>query len=369
MPAAICRAPVVLQNPGVSLRSHFGTLSFSTGRGGTTSHRTLVTVDVLGLVKALTTKSDEQRCEWARHLMLQASQARSDSQLHNLYSSIERDGWAAYRSRRQADEDSHGAQGSQSRIPAKHAEERKVIAEELRAYASELRAALRRSASASGSARKPDAMAAATTSKALTRAPAVATSDASEDVLRSGVRNGVASAPMRSVPIGPSDVGMMRRPSIIKRRGNGFTGDTHAVLLASPRWENGSVPGRVQAILRFEAPGIGAGDSVLVLGPGGERLPLVVPSGMLHIQRAVVSLSQDPQEAREYALRLDITTLGRKTTPGDVVSVNGVPLWLPQFAAPATSLVVGLPLVAGEGDSPTSPFSNSRMQVMHSRDS
>jgi hypothetical protein len=329
----------VLQNPGVSLSSQFGTLSFSSSRGGLTSRKTLVTVDVLGLVKALTTKSDEQRCEWARHLMLQASQARSDSQLHNLYSSIERDGWAAFRLRQRAEE-TRSSQQSHAGDSAKSAHDREAMAAELREYAARMTAEFRRSAPAPAS--QPDALA---TIKA-SAAPAVEVSASGEDVLRSGVRSGVASAPVRSVPSASISVGTVPRPSTIGKRGPMHEGETAAVLLATPRWEAGSVGGRLQATLRFAAPGIGAGDSVLVLGPGGERLPLIVPSGLLHVQRAVASLSRNPREAEEYALRLDISSLSRSAAPGDRVSVGGVPLWLPHFAAPSTSLVVALPLVA-----------------------
>ena len=45
------RTPVVLQNPGASLNTKFATLSFSTSKSGPLP-KTLVTVDVLGLVKA-----------------------------------------------------------------------------------------------------------------------------------------------------------------------------------------------------------------------------------------------------------------------------------------------------------------------------
>jgi len=356
MPAVSRRAPVVLANPGASLSTKFGTLSFSTSKSGPIP-KTLVTIDVLGLVKALTTKSDDQRCEWARHLMLQASQARTDSQLHNLYSSIERDGWAAYRMRQQAEEEAQRAKPGL--VDALQAEERRVLAAELREYVSTMAAVARRAAAAASS--QPDTILAAAKSHEL-----VEVDEAGSDVLRSGVpqglREGLGSALTRSVPRGSSSnaglpQGAHRQSTAAGlKRGLGRGPEPTAVLISAPRWESGPVAGRLQATLRFDAPGIGAGHSVLVLGPGGERLPLSVPRGMLYVQRAVVSLSKSPLEAGEYALRLDISALGVEAAPGDIVSVGGLQLWLPHFAEPSTSLVVALPLVANG----TNPHSDLR---------
>ena len=81
---------VVLESPAI-VQERLAPLSFSNSNG-----RQLATLDLVGVVSALTDPDAGRRAEVARYLLLQAHQ-RQPSELHHLYTSIERDGWAAWR--------------------------------------------------------------------------------------------------------------------------------------------------------------------------------------------------------------------------------------------------------------------------------
>jgi hypothetical protein len=139
--------PSVLQNAGHSFAAIAGDLSFSTARGA--SQRTMVTIDLLGLVSALTSPSSESRCEWARHLLLQASQSRNDAPLHALYSSIERESWEVFQQNLALAQRNGGAGGGGGGRRLGGLSDSDLIASEL----SELSAAFTRAAAAAAAAR------------------------------------------------------------------------------------------------------------------------------------------------------------------------------------------------------------------------
>jgi len=304
--------PVVLDNPGTKLC--FDNLSFSIGGG----KRTLVTLELNTLTAALVCPSEAQRCEWARFLLLQAHQSEPSASLHHLYSSIQREGWGAQRDRAPS-ADAHDT--SQRR--AADASDRMALADDLNRMAEELRRFMRTGESVQSDNVKVSAAAVA--------AHVSDDGNQKEDVLRASVTKPRLKRAARDQ---------------VKRR-RGVAADMRAeqaVVLATPKWMEGAVSGRVQATLRFKPPGLCAGDSAMVTAPNGERLRLTVPPGMMHVQRALASLSSNPREAGEQQLTLDVVTLPRSLTSADVIKVGGVQLWPPPYAAPATCLVVAIPM-------------------------
>jgi len=369
---------VVLESPAI-VQERLAPLSFSNSNG-----RQLATLDLVGVVSALTDPDAGRRAEVARYLLLQAHQ-RQPSELHHLYTSIERDGWAAWRSRlaagRGGDGGGRGGGGGGGggggrggslagvataavaagrlarggRAAAKRgggdaaagkpmdSKERDEIIAELREYADALGRELRkRGAAARGG--KPDARAASGDGVIEIRPEA-----AMLDTLRAGKQRELAARP---------------RPKAAAARGGGgggvraaaAGGAESAVLLCKAAWEGGAA-GRLQAVLRFEAPGIATGDRVIVVGPTGGQHVLLVPPGVMNVRRVLASVSERAQERDQLgALQLDIVGVPRGAQPGDELSVQRVPLTLPWYAVPAASLVVALPAALPEGDEPTPLF-------------
>ena len=168
------------------------------------------------------------------------------------------------------------------------------------------------------------------------------------DTLRAGKQRELAARP---------------RPKAAAARGGGggvraaaAGGAESAVLLCKAAWEGGAA-GRLQAVLRFEAPGIATGDRVIVVGPTGGQHVLLVPPGVMNVRRVLASVSERAQERDQLgALQLDIVGVPRGAQPGDELSVQRVPLTLPWYAVPAASLVLALPAALPEGDEPTPLF-------------
>ena len=132
--------------------------------------------------------------------------------------------------------------------------------------------------------------------------------------------------------------------------------DGLAVYFCQPAWDADSARQRWQALLRFD-PGVSSGDHVLVAGPEGEQMPLLIPLGLQNVQRVVASLpylrARSPSRAEGSragtSLRVDICPLGPRTGAGDRVMVRGFPLTLPPDAVPNTSVVVALPVELEDG--------------------
>lgn len=324
--------PVVLHNPGRSLP--IKTLDFTlSGRGR--SQRTLVTTDLIDLVSALTSASVEHRCEYARHLLLQAKQTHRDAAVHHLYSSIERDGWDAYRQK-------CVKAVEQDRAVPSALLERQMLASEIRSMTHAITDML--GSSMRTGAEPPDTL--APTPKEPEERPTIGDTSLLTATLRSG-RQQTQPRPARADAA--KSGGALRGTHL----GSGGTQAEHAtVLLVTPRWEPGPEVGRLQATVRFRSPGISHGQPVALVGPDGGHLALEVPVGMRHVQRLIASVSASATgaERKPRHMRLDIITLPRESNQSSI-EVEGeegrFKLWLPPFAVPATSLVVAFPCTAG----------------------
>jgi len=83
---------------------------------------------------------------------------------------------------------------------------------------------------------------------------------------------------------------------------------------------------------------------VLVEGPAGEQLTLIVPSGLMHVQRALACVNRSGLSKTESVLQLDIVPLPLSAVPGGRLDVAGVSFKLPALAVPGSSLCVALPV-------------------------
>lgn len=423
--------PEVLNNPGIGLQNL--NLSFDVQ-----NDRPCVTVDVLGLVQVLTNSTEEQRFEYSRHLLLQAKQRGESEPVHNLYSSIERDGWGAFSAR-------NGGPKKKPKKPPpaaggpEAAYERELIARELSEMASKLSASLgfgveadraqaatereakleaesvkaeelaataKAAAEAAESAKAKDApklraqadeaMEAAAAARSAAKAarangavtnrytyrgeaakdvrtaeavhttegPVVVEEDSSPiDIVRSGNQQidfrikaeprPAAEGASRRAPPAPSQ--QQARQAAQQAGGGAGSGtavamtEASAVLACFPRWAAVPGKGRLQATLRFDPPGVCAGDPVSVAGPRGDQLPLLVPPGVMHVHSALASISADAsvQRTRETALRLEIVALEHAAVASGRLSVrwNGadIEIALPPNATAGAALTLALP--------------------------
>ena len=285
-----------------------------------------VTIDVLGLVRVLVGPStEEQRFDWARYLLIQARQ--SDSDLRNLYHSLHKKGPNWHRELQQLRRGSAAApqsRGSGSSSSSQATTER----EDLAADMAELAAQWAQLALAKSPEAEPDEAA-----KANDDFDEIEESAVLQDVLRSG--NAHTSSAPRS------------EPEQEEQRG-----EADSLRFCRPHWQQGADPKLAQATLRFE-PGLEAGERVLVEGPAGEQLTLLVPPGLMHVQRALACVSRAPSrpdprggdpKSDQLMLQLDIVPLPLSAVPGGRLDVAGVSFLLPPSAVPGASLCVALPL-------------------------
>jgi hypothetical protein len=301
------------------------------------------TMDLSTLVRLLTaTSGEEQRHEWARRLVLEASERLPNAGLKNLWTSIGRESWREAQSRRQRERErvalpaASVVASAPPPIPGAAAER-----EELAAELNHMIAALRRAILHQKRAGDRD------DDKApLAPEDPVSTESFVPDVLRAGKAGSHTSTAASADDGGAGGVG----------DSGAHSGVDTAILYCEPTWRRAAVAGgassagRLQATLRFEPPGIAYGDRVVVAGPDGTPMPLLAPPGVQHLQRVLVSLP-DPKGAAAggknslagAALRIDIIPLGADALPGSLVVVDGVSVALPSYAAPFTSLVLAMP--------------------------
>ena len=163
VPDVLTHAPILLE--GIRLKF-----------GRDEDQKVSVTMDLIGLVHALTCSTEAQRFEWARYLMLQAKQSDQEEPVHNLFSSIERDSWAVYAARRQAasrqPRGGSSAAASGPTGPAGFASERELLCSEVRELASVLSSALAFGAKAGAEAAAADTSTPAAVPAAAEGAPA-----------------------------------------------------------------------------------------------------------------------------------------------------------------------------------------------------
>ena len=424
--------PEVLNNPGIGLQ-HLN-LSFDVQ-----SDRPCVTMDVLALVQVLTNSTEAQRFEYSRHLLLQAKQRGESEPVHNLYSSIEREGWGAFSAR------NGGAKQKAKKPPPAAggpaaAFERELIARELSEMASLLSASLgfgveanraqvatereakleaesvkaeEAVATTKAAAEKAEkakakeapelraqadqAMEAAATARSeakAAKAKGAVTSryafrgEAAKDVVSEETLHATAEGPVVEegsltidmVRSGNSRVDSLIKPeprpaaegasrravsappppraaqAVVQQAGGGACSgaavamsEASAVLACFPRWAAVPGKGRLQATLRFDPPGVCAGDAVSVAGPRGDQLALLVPPGVMHVHSAVASISADAsvQRTRETALRLEIVALEHAAVASGRLSVRwagaDIQIVLPPTATAGAALTLALP--------------------------
>lgn len=275
-----------------------------------------VTVDVIGLVRALVgPATEEERFEWARHILLQAQQ--TDGDLQHLYASISRRG--ARRQRHAAQVAAHPPRTRET--PTVNRSDSSVR-EEVAADVAELAQQVMAVAVGKPQPRELDKRA-FDPSEAQTRV------DGGDLFLDDTLRAGRASTVV--VPrVEPEQATALAAADSIR--------------LCRPQWSAGADARLTQATLRFEPPGVEAGEKVLVEGPNGEQITLIVPPGVMHVQRAIAVVNRGQQRRADSSLlQLDIVPLSPDAVPGGRVDVSGVPLLLPPYAVPGTSICVALP--------------------------
>ena len=354
---------------------------------------TRVTLDVADLARILTAPSTAaQRLEWARNVVLEAQETLPSAGLKHLYTSIGREGsetWLANHRRRAAWPDpqqsggastrwsssagqggtaqpggavgggGRGAGGDGEPAPASVLAERAAFAAELMDFARQVQRAGRR---ARAERPKPDCAAAAAGDDSVE----VDAHAMLLDVLRAARPAG--GPPVAAVGEAPREGEVVEGERAGQRSARGASraapsrgstvGAEVPVLLFQPRWRVGGADGeRVQALLRFQR-GIGHGDRVVVKGPGGEpadQYPLIVPRGMLNLERVLASLPARSSRSRRTRgggvgemLRVDIVLLPPEPVESGKILVGGVTLVLPPWSAPGTSLVVALPVPSAD---------------------
>ena len=309
--------------------------------GGNTAR---ITMDASTLVRLLTTRvSYEQRVEWARHIVLEAQERLPGAPLRNLWTSVGRESWELHCRRHSQQAARAGgamaARGADGAPLDGAMAERETLATEINQLVWSLTSQMRKLGVSGGLVGPPDKVAGANRPAdvgALVEAAAF-----TPDVLRAAPHTSSLPTAGEAVASGAwiHEEGFVRDAT-----------SDRAVLFCTPAWAETGGGERMQAVMNF-SPGVGHGDSVLVMGPDGEQRELQIPPGLMNVQRVLASLPSvvgrgraDPAAASPLPLRVDITPLSPTAAPGDSLLVGGVELTLPSYAAPATSLVVALPV-------------------------
>ncbi|KAL1524375.1 hypothetical protein AB1Y20_019271 [Prymnesium parvum] len=283
--------------------------------GANRSAEVPVHIDVIGLVRVLLGPStEEQRYDWARYLLLQAQ--ISDSDLHHLFHSFHKRGAHWQRELHQL-RMSVGHPSSPSEALA----EREELASDL----AELAAQWAQLSKLHARDETADRVSEQTAKR-------VGAGLVGEDELH-GLHDVLRRAPTTAAP--------RAAPKLEEAMA------ADSLRLCRPTWQAGAEPKLVQAVLRFEPPGVEAGERVIVEGPGGEQLTLVVPSGVMHVQRALACVNRNTLSKSDNFLQLDIVPLPFDVAPGGRIEVAGVAFVLPQNAVPGSSLCVALPTNSG----------------------
>lgn len=267
-----------------------------------------VPIDVFGLVLTLVGPStEEQRYDWARYLLIQAHQ--SDGDLRYLFHALHDKGPRGQRELRQL---SRGALADPSRNQI--AKEREELASDMADIVAQLS---RKKLNVGG----PDSDVKCPSNEAPSKL--AESFDGLHDILR---RATTSSAP-RHAPLQTQQA---------------FS--TDSLQLCRPAWQEGMHPKLAQAMLRFEPPGVEAGEKVLVDGPAGEQITLIVPSGIMHVQSALACVNRGELSKMDNFLQLDIVPLAMTVVPGGPIEISGITLRLPSSAVPGSSICVALPM-------------------------
>lgn len=267
-----------------------------------------VPIDVFGLVLTLVGPStEEQRYDWARYLLIQAH--LSDGDLRYLFHALHDKGPRGQRELRQL---SRGALADPSRNQI--AKEREELASDMADIVAQLSRKKLNVGGFDSDVKCPSDEAPSKLSESF---------DGLHDILR---RATASSAP-RHAPLQTQQA---------------FSADS--LQLCRPAWQEGMDPKLAQAMLRFEPPGVEAGEKVLVDGPAGEQITLIVPSGIMHVQRALACVNRGELSKMDNFLQLDIVPLAMTVVPGGPIEISGITLRLPSSAVPGSSICVALPM-------------------------
>ena len=291
-------APATLHSAEASFEAlgiRHDTLAFTPADGGGSAR---ISMDVSSLMRLLTTPaSQEERVEWARHLVLEAQQHLPDAHLRHLWTSVGREGWHAHRLRFAAVQQLRGSKratsaGNAPNSPlslrtvvsqargareaeereARATEERELLASELNWLSCRLRGALARQRAQDTNDRQPDKL------SPLAQEESVEETGFVPDILRAGhahitstdAHDGASGGAAGGTHGGVG--GGVGGGSVTASWGSsassaspaaswGSTGTTPAVLYCQPTWVEVLNGSRWQATLHF-VPGISQGDEV-----------------------------------------------------------------------------------------------------------
>ena len=293
-------APATLHSAEASFEAlgiRHDTLAFTPADGGGSAR---ISMDVSSLMRLLTTPaSQEERVEWARHLVLEAQQHLPDAHLRHLWTSVGREGWHAHRLRFAAVQQLRGSKratsaGNAPNSPlslrtvvsqargareaeereARATEERELLASELNWLSCRLRGALARQRAQDTNDRQPDKL------SPLAQEESVEETGFVPDILRAG-RAHITSTDAHDGAVASGGAaggthggvgGGVGGGSVTASWGSsassaspaaswGSTGTTPAVLYCQPTWVEVLNGSRWQATLHF-VPGISQGDEV-----------------------------------------------------------------------------------------------------------
>ena len=315
-----------------------------------------VSLALTTLVRLLTTRgSDAERLEWARRLVLQAQEELPDASLRHLWTSLGRESWEAARLRQKREQAEAAKPPSptfnqpiQPTAVTADSTTMGLAREELAAELMHFTAMLRKAI--------PRTRGSLATKAETPPEPQLEASDIVPDVLRAGKAS--FSSLDGSSSGGGGGLGASQYAEPINNMALVGGGYEAAIRYCQPLWAapEGGDGSRLQATLRFE-PGVAHGDTVLVVGPDGEQMPLLTPPGVRNVQRVLASVvaplaaaARAPEGTKAGSrLLIDIVPLGPNAAPLDKLSVDGVNVILPSYAAPFTSLVLALPVAGGRG--------------------
>ena len=280
------------------------TLAFTPADGGGSAR---ISMDVSSLMRLLTTPaSQEERVEWARHLVLEAQQRLPDAHLRHLWTSVGREGWHAHRLRFAAGGGGGQLRGSKRATSAGNApnsplslrtvvhqargareaeerqarateerEERELIASELQWLSCRLRGALARQRAQDANDRQTDKLSPLAQEESVDEETSfvpdvlragranISSTDADDgDAASSGAAGGTHGGVGGGVGGGSVAAAWGSAASSASPAASwGSTGTTPAVLYCQPTWVEVLNGSRWQATLHF-VPGISQGDEV-----------------------------------------------------------------------------------------------------------